>query len=186
MRKTLEIIGGPNGSGKTTFAEIYLGKRKDALYVNSDSIARGLTLNGNELAQFEAGRIMLETIEKYLKENSSFAFETTLSGRIWTSYIHRAKEHDYKIVLYFILVNSIPLSLQRIKNRVAHGGHGIARNIVRRRFKKTFSNFMKLYAPLADEWCIIDNSKTKPLIIAQRKNKSEKIFNKNVFRKYFG
>lgn len=67
--KVLEIIGGPNGNGKTTFAEMYSGKRKDSLYVNSDSIARGLTLNGNEYAQFEAGRIMLETIEKYLKEN---------------------------------------------------------------------------------------------------------------------
>ena len=184
MKKTLEIIGGPNGSGKSTFAKLHLGKRHGSLFVNSDSIALGLTLNGNKYAQFEAGRTMLQKIEKFLAENRSFGFETTLSGKIWTMYIRQAKTQGYKIILYFIYVNSIPLSLKRIKNRVKHGGHDIDKNIVKRRFKRTFLNFIGKYAPLADEWYIIDNS-NKGVEIAQMKNGKAKIFDEKKFEKYF-
>lgn len=184
MKKTLEIIGGPNGSGKSTFAEVHWGKKHDALYVNSDSIARGFTLNGNKIAQFEAGKIMLQTIEKYLRENRSFGFETTLSGRMWKSQIVQAKKQNYKIILYFVYVKSISLSLERIKNRVKHGGHDIPKEIVKRRFERTFSNFIKLYAPLADEWYIIDNT-NNGVEIANKRNERVNIIAPKKFQKYF-
>lgn len=184
MKKILEIIGGPNGSGKSTFAETALLKRKGSLYINSDSIARGLTLNGNEYAQYEAGRFMLEKIDDCLKNNLSFSFETTMSGKIWVSHILQAKKQGYSIILYFVFVSSISLSLKRIKNRVKHGGHNISKEIVKRRFRRTFSNFSKLYAPLADEWYVINNT-SNPIVIAQKKNKEEKLFNANLFKKYF-
>jgi predicted ABC-type ATPase len=41
MRKTVEIIAGPNGSGKTTFADKALEKRKNAISINTDKIAGG-------------------------------------------------------------------------------------------------------------------------------------------------
>ncbi len=184
MAKVLEIIGGPNGSGKSTFAEMHLGKKHGSLYVNSDSIARGFTLNGNEMAQFEAGRIMLETIQKYLNENRSFGFETTMSGKIWASHIGRAKAQGYKVIIYFVFVNSIALSLKRIKNRVRLGGHNIEKQTVKRRFQRTFSNFKNIYAPLADEWYIIDNS-MNAIEIAHKKNGKETILNDSGFKKYF-
>lgn len=184
MKKTLEIIAGPNGSGKTTFAEMALLKRKNSLYINSDSIARGLTLNGSEYAQYEAGRFMLEKIEDCLKDNLSFSFETTMSGRIWASHIRQAKKQEYKVILYFVFVNSISLSLKRIKNRVKHGGHNIPKEIVKRRFKRTFYNFMKLYSPMVDEWYVIDNS-DKSILIAQKNQNGEKIIDKKQFKKYF-
>ena len=182
--KILEIIGGPNGSGKSTFAEMHLNKKHDALYVNSDAIARGFTLNGNIMAQFEAGRIMLGQIEKYLSENRSFGFETTLSGKIWTRQIEKAKKQDYKIIIYFVYVDSITVSLQRIRNRVKHGGHDIPKDIVRGRFKRTFSNFMKLYARLADEWHIIDNT-SSGVIIANKMDEKVNILDEKKFKRHF-
>ena len=98
MKKTLEIIAGPNGSGKSTFAETALKKRKESLYINSDSIARGLTLNGSAYAQYEAGRFMLKQIDDCLKQNLSFSFETTMSGRIWISHIRQAKKHGVELL----------------------------------------------------------------------------------------
>ena len=184
MSKTLEIIAGPNGSGKTTFAESALLKRKDLLYFNTDAIARGLTLNGSKYAQYEAGRVLLKYVDESIKENRSFSFETTMSGRIWMTHMSKAKEQGYKIVIYFVFVNSISLSLKRIKNRVKFGGHDIPEEIVKRRFKRTFANFSKLYSPFADEWFVVDNSK-EPVIIAQKMDNQIEILNKELFNKLF-
>lgn len=184
MPKTLEIIAGPNGSGKTTFAETALQKRKNALYINSDSIARGLTLNGSEYAQYEAGRFMLKKINDCLKNNLSFSYETTMSGRIWTSHLRLAKKQGYKIIIYFVFVDSVQLSLKRIQSRVKNGGHDIPKDIVLRRFKRTFANFTNLYSPFADEWHIIDNT-TFPTEIARKENYRTEIFYKDKFQIHF-
>jgi len=185
MKKTLEIIGGPNGSGKSTFAEVHFAKRKGATYINTDKIAIGIAPNGSEFAQYESGRIMLREIEQAILKKESFAFETTFSGRIWVSYLQKVKKLGYKIKIYFVFVNSIELSLKRIKTRVELGGHSVPEDIVRRRFARAFNNFMKLYMPLADEWFIVDNSKTKSVEIAKGKKNAKKIINQEVYNKYF-
>jgi predicted ABC-type ATPase len=184
MPKTIEIFAGPNGSGKTTFADMALTKRDGALFLNSDSIAKGISPNGNEIAQYEAGRFMLEQIKHALKTKQSFSFETTMSGRVWISYLKKAKKAGYKIKIYFVFVKSIELSLKRIENRVKLGGHDIPEPIVRRRFERTFKNFMTLYAPLADEWVVIDNSGNGKIIAEKTKNK-KKISDTELFKKYF-
>lgn len=182
--KTLEIIGGPNGSGKTTFAEKFFETRKENFFINSDKIASGLTTNGNKTAEYEAGRFMLQQIEKCLQENKSFSFETTMSGKIWITHIKQAKKQGYKIILYFVFVKDIKTSLQRIKQRVAAGGHNIPQEIVKRRFSRTFENFKNLYSPWADELYIIDNTNS-PTEIAKMQNNRMKIFDKKKYEKYF-
>src|SRR4051812_49305179 len=110
MTKTIEIFAGPNGSGKTTFVDMALEKRIGALFLNSDSIAKGISPNGNDMAQYEAGRIMLRQIENALNSNLPFSFETTMSGKIWVSYLKKAKKAGYEIKIYFVFVKSIELS----------------------------------------------------------------------------
>ncbi|HEU4716331.1 MAG TPA: zeta toxin family protein [Bacteroidia bacterium] len=184
MTKTIEIFAGPNGSGKTTFGEKGYAKRKDAIYLNPDKIASGLSVTGGEMSQFEAGRVLFKRVEDCLSQNISFAFETTMSGKIWISFIKKAKKRGYKISIYFLFVNSEKLSLKRIRNRVKLGGHDIPKETVHRRFEKTFSNFKTLYAPLADEWTLIDNSK-RGKVIAKLEAGTIKVSNKATYKKFF-
>jgi predicted ABC-type ATPase len=184
MTKTIEIFAGPNGSGKTTFAEKAYAKKSDAVYFNPDKIASGISVNGGQLSQFEAGRVLFEKVEICLLQNKSFAFETTMSGKTWISIIKKAKAQGYTIKIYFLFVQSKQLSLKRIGNRVKLGGHNISKETVDRRFEKTFSNFVKLYSDLADSWFIIDNSKRGKLIASSEKMK-KKILDRTIFKKFF-
>jgi len=49
-------------------------------------------------------------------------------------------------------------AVRRVKLRVAMGGHHVPTDVVKRRFLRSLNNFFTLYAPLADEWTMFDNS----------------------------
>ena len=79
------IIAEPNGAGKTTFAREFLPNEADCpVFVNADLIATGLAPFSPEAAAFRAGRLMLEEIKNHVRLQESFAFETTLSGLMYT------------------------------------------------------------------------------------------------------
>ncbi len=53
----LVILAGPNGSGKTTFAESYFEKIKgESVFLNPDVIASGIAPLDFEKASFHAGK----------------------------------------------------------------------------------------------------------------------------------
>src|SRR5580765_6792676 len=78
------VIAGPNGAGKTTFAREFLPKDTDIVhFVNADLIASGLSALRPESAAITAGRVFLAELDRLARSRTSFAFETTLSGRIY-------------------------------------------------------------------------------------------------------
>ena len=82
--KRIFIIAGPNGAGKTTFATEFLPNEADCpLFINADVIAAGLNPSDPHLVGFQAGRRMLQQIREHVQQGESFAFETTLSGRVY-------------------------------------------------------------------------------------------------------
>ena len=166
MSKICYIIAGPNGAGKTTFATEFLPHEVRCInFINADLIAAGLAPFQPERVVVRAGKIMLHQINECIKKGESFAFETTLSGKTYIKKIRQMKSVGYKIIIYFLRLTTVELAIERVKLRVAEGGHNIPEADIRRRFERSWQNFQTLYKPLADRWIIFDTSGPQPKII---------------------
>jgi predicted ABC-type ATPase len=131
--KRILIIAGPNGAGKTTFAQEFLpGEAGCPHFVNADLIAAGLSPFTPELAAVRAGRIMLDQIHEHVRKGESFAFETTLSGRIYMRLIPRWQAEGYIVKLFFLKLPSPEMAIARVRQRVAAGGHNVPEDVIRR------------------------------------------------------
>lgn len=161
------IIAGPNGAGKSTLAPLLL---KDTLtvmeYVNSDTIALGLSAFQPEAAAFEAGRVTLKRLRNLAKQHHHFSFETTLATRSYAPWIQGLSQEGFKLHLIFLWLRTPELAIQRVKERVRLGGHNIPETIIHRRYQRGIKNFFTLYSPIVESWGIYDNSSNSPGLIA--------------------
>lgn len=160
------IIAGANGAGKTTFAKEFLPHEAHCpTFINADLIAAGLAPFAPETAAIQAGRIMLEMIDNMVQHRKSFAIETTLSGKGYASKIPQWQALGYQVKLIFLQLPNEETAMKRVANRVAHGGHNIPPDVIRRRFAAGIKNFHHLYKPLVDVWLHFDSADTAPQLI---------------------
>jgi len=182
--KNVYIIAGPNGSGKTTFATKFLPNyAKCPNFINSDLIAEGLSPFSPRRAAIKAGRLVLSQIHEFAVRGVDFAFESTLSGKLYVNRLKKLKTKGYKLHFFFLWIPGAELAISRIKERVAEGGHDIPAQDVRRRFRRSISNFFKLYRPLADSWMLFNNSGLTPTLIAKGKDGRVSVIDKDLFEK---
>ena len=167
--KNLYIIAGCNGAGKTTASFTILPEIIECKeFVNADEIAKGLSPFQPEKVSFESGRIMINRINELLKENESFAFETTLATRSYKNKIIQAKKQGYTVTLLFFWLINIELAKERVRIRVIEGGHNIPKDVIERRYLKGIYNLFDIYLPILDGALIFDNSFGKHELIAQK------------------
>ena len=181
---SIYVIAGQNGAGKTTFVRDFLKLDFEVLdFLNADEIARGLSPLAPERAQFEAGRIMLGRVRRFIGEQRDFGMETTLSGRTYRNIFRQARESGYSIHLDFLVLPDIEDSIRRVADRVEAGGHNVPEPDLRRRFRLGLQNLFSLYRPLLNAWAIYDNTDRRPRKIAQGDPQNLVIFNRTDFEK---
>lgn len=182
LSKTLYIIAGCNGAGKTTASvSILPGILACNQFVNADEIARGLSPFNPESVAIMAGRLMLDRINNLLNGNESFAIETTLATRSYVNLVERAHQKGFSVTVLFFWLPSPRQAMLRVAKRVSEGGHDIPSDTIKRRYHAGLSNFFKLYMPIADNWILVDNHSNPRCIIAEGHNKSMTIKNKDKY-----
>ena len=150
--KTYTIIGGVNGTGKSSLTGVLKTQMSDlGVIVDVDRIT---AMAG--VSALQGGRIALERISECLKKNLSFTQETTLAGHKTELTAAQAKEQGYYIRLFYVGLNTPEECLARIENRVRRGGHNIPENDVQRRFEGRWDAVKKIL-PYCDEAHFFDN-----------------------------
>lgn len=164
----LYIISGCNGAGKTTASYSLLPEMLDCKeFVNSDEFAKGLSPFNPENASIQASRFMLMKIRYLLKKQKDFAVETTLATRTLLKTAKIAQAEGYSVTLLYFWLNSPDLAIERVKARVATGGHNIPVETIIRRYHVGIDYFFHYYAPICERWILADNSQIPFRVIAE-------------------
>ena len=179
---TCIIIAGPNGAGKTTFALKYLPTVTQVKrFINADLIASGLSPLSPEKHLLTASKLFLKEIKTSISKKENFSFETTLSGKSYLKLIKNLKLNNWKIKLFYLYLPSVELSINRVAERVKHGGHNIPKETIIRRYPRSLNNLVNYYAKLCDTTICIDNSNQSQEVIFSQIFEDRIILNEQIY-----
>ena len=154
------VLAGNNGAGKSSLGGATI-RASGADYYNPDEAALriravnpGMTAEQANAAAWHEGRRLLE---RAIAERLSFAFEATLGGRTMASLLDDAITAGVEVRVWYVGVESPELCIERVRARVAAGGHAIPEAMIRDRYHKSLLNLLKLM-PRISELRVFDNS----------------------------
>lgn len=177
QKPNLYIIAGCNGAGKTTASFNVLPQILNCReFVNADEIAKGLSPFAPESVAIQAGKLMLERIERLLADGVTFAIETTLATRSYNNLVLRAQEKGYNVSLLFFWLESPEVACERVRKRVSEGGHDIPKYTIYRRYWLGLENLFRIFMPIVDDWYLYDNNLITRLIADKSRVKDQLLF----------
>jgi predicted ABC-type ATPase len=177
------IVGGANGSGKTTFASRY-HKELGVEFLNADNIATDLAEQGVPNAMIAAGRIFFRRLEQLIVQRKTFVVETTLSGSYINKVAKRAQAEGYHLRTIFIFLDSPRTCIYRVRARVEKGGHHVPTEDIIRRFTRANENFRSSFIGLSDSWILLYNGGDAFQHVAAKLDQEEVIYLPTRYRQF--
>ena len=163
----LDLVVGPNGAGKSTFVEFTLAPLlPGGVLVNADEIASARWPQDPSGHAYQAAQVAADTRARLIELGRSFIAETVFSHPSKLALIDTAHAADYTVVLHVLLVPE-ELAVQRVRHRVAAGGHDVPENKIRERYQRLWTLVAEA-ASRSDSATVYANSGLKgPAIVAQ-------------------
>jgi predicted ABC-type ATPase len=156
----IHVLAGVNGAGKSSIGGAAI-QAAGAEYFNPDLAARALmgtnpgmdVQHANAIA-WELGR---QGLERALREDLNYAFETSLGGNTIPGMLLAGAKAGAKVHVWYAGLSSPELHIQRVSARVRAGGHDIPQDTIRARYRSSRANLIRLLPRLAS-LRVLDNS----------------------------
>ena len=94
-----------------------------------------------------------------------------------------AQGEGYEVTVLYFWLNSPDLAVERVRARVAAGGHNIPEPTITRRYVVGLHYFFNDYIPIADRWILADNSEIPFRVIAEGRKDGLIIRDSEVYEK---
>ncbi len=154
------MLAGTNGAGKSSIGGELLRAKGAHLY-DPDAAARRLRAANPSLAAGEANGLAWQQgvtlLQRAISDQGNFAFETTLGGDTITRLLEAAMDAGLEVHVWYAGLASVEQHVQRVKARVARGGHDIPEDTIRRRHVTSRLNLIRLL-PRLSSLRVYDNS----------------------------
>lgn len=154
------VLAGVNGAGKSSIGGSAM-RAAGLDWYNPDEFARTMQeqfpdkpIGDINSAVWHEGRYRLE---KAIRSNTDFAFETTLGGNTMTHMLLDAIASGVAVNVWYCGLGSPEQHIARVAARVARGGHDIPEALIRSRYSTSMQNLCRL-APGLHQLAVYDNS----------------------------
>jgi predicted ABC-type ATPase len=127
----------------------------DQVALQIQSANPGITAAQANSAAWHQGKRLLQ---RAVAERLGFAFETTLGGETITTLLEAALNTKLEVRIWYVGLHDANLHIQRVRSRVARGGHDIPESRIRSRYDTSRLNLIRLL-PRLTELRLYDNSK---------------------------
>lgn len=171
-RPKLWIVAGPNGSGKSTLYDLTLidDFGRSVWIINPDQLTQRIIDQeglGRPDANREAVERIMEWLQASLRTHQTVGVETVLSTGKYRPLVEAAKASGFEIRLIYVMLRSPELNIERVRLRVARGGHDVPHDKIKDRFERSLAQ-MPWFLEAADQAYIFDNSGAEPRLVAEK------------------
>ena len=170
----LWIVAGPNGSGKSTaYGRSDVAEFDGSVWIINPDLLTARLQAAEQMDLPTANLAAVKRIEIWLNASidvhQTIGVETVLSTPKYRRLVSRAKERGFEVRLIYVYLHSLDLQLERIRLRVAKGGHSVPADKVADRRHRSFQEFGWFFWEADQAW-VYDNSGAEPKLVAWKDN----------------
>lgn len=166
---TLWIVAGPNGSGKSSaYNQSDIEGWGGSVWIVNPDLLTETVLEREQCSLEQANLLAVQRIEEWLYHSvdvyQTIGVETVLSSSKYRNLVSYAKQRGFKINIIYVLLDSAELQIERVRRRVASGGHDVPPDRIVSRRARSFREFA-WFVQQADACWIYNNSSGEPALI---------------------
>ncbi len=167
------MIAGPNGSGKSTSYDRLDPESVGRSFwiINPDILAREIA-ERERLDSLAANLRAVERLEIWLEAtlhvHRDVGVETVLSTDKYRRLVNLAHELGFAVHLVYVLLDTPQLNVERVRARVARGGHAVPEDKIVSRYWRSLAQ-LPWFAEHADIVDIFDNSGAEPRLVGRKR-----------------
>lgn len=149
VKPRLFVIGGCNGSGKSSFANAITPDGVESFDYDKEylRIYNSMRDSGirTEIAHNKTRTLLEESVADVIENDLDFCYETNFNSTpmYWPK---KFREAGFELNLFFFCLDSLDKAKERVRIRVENGGHFVPEKEIEERYKLGYENLNKLFS----------------------------------------